>query len=107
MNTVAVLPLCSPADVGCVQFWLCHYPEDDDLVLLVIKSITEGEVTTYEIRDVWFHELSCPDEWAAMRRFDHWRNSRDSQKITRMIERGELTLVASMDRFPHWEPNRD
>lgn len=92
----------SPTNLG---LWLWHYPEDDDLALVVIKQTGEAEDAEYELRDVWFHEYSCPSDRIGGREpFDNWRKSCSSESIARMIANEELTPIAGTDQIPHWEP---
>jgi hypothetical protein len=96
-----------PGSTANVGLWFCCWPEDDDLVLLAIETSTEGEIVVRCLRDVWFHEVSCPQTWGDCRRFDHWRASLDDKRIARLIAQGELKPVAGVDQLPHWEPSPD
>jgi len=90
-----------------VGIWLCRYPESDDLALLAIKKTGDGEETGYELRDVWFHELSCPgDRLQGRKLFEGWRASLKSERIARLIAHGELIPLADIDQLPHWETSR-
>jgi hypothetical protein len=87
-----------------VQLWLWNFPEHDDLALLAIKQTGEEEDATYELRDVWFHELSCPcDRLDAKDLFSRWRNRIDSEEIAGMIAAGDLQPIDGLE-LPHWTP---
>jgi hypothetical protein len=87
------------------QLWLWHYPEPDDLTLLVIKQTGTEDHVEYELHDAWFHEYSCPSDrrWGRDA-FDKWRSQCSSEEITRMIGSEELTPIVGIDQIPHWVP---
>jgi hypothetical protein len=89
-----------------LTLWLWHYPEHHDLALLVIKRTGVGEDVEYDLREVWFHEYSCPGNriGTRMSSFADWRESCDSAEIAKMIANEELTPIPGFEQIPQWTP---